>query len=645
MPVQGSSALIDVLAIRVLRAARFAGLIGLASNVSAQSTMVLDDVKIEVIKHWPDSLTRGWAPVQMRLQNDGVGGPEVVDLRFRTSSAEYSSTTALDATAAVEAGSVVDFERYVPCDVTGASGWMSQLQLLARAGSYSSSTNLDFSRTARPPEGRVIALLGRDELTEAALTALESKIPDPGQPVLRGLESRWNLRGPFWPFNRPHLHLQVPRSHTHPGGTKSTAALFTVPLRDLPKRPLAWTSVDTIIVFTNHELPDVPGWAPIWSWVRRGGQIVFVGTDAAERARDLDGFDELVSEDRRLDVVNEAGRSAYRVGFGTLATVEDASFPLGAPGSEPSTDAFAKALGTLDAGTPVGGPSALGQFYLESARAWPEPLSESRLPVRPVLAFLIVFSLIVGPGSVVLSRKWKRPDVLFLLVPAFSLGATVLIAGFGIAREGFGVHGNAHSLSLLDQENDRAVTALRREVFVGRSGFSLRPEPTSFVLVPSRNEAGLVRTIEDDGAQLDLGGGFLPVRANTTHLVLSDAPSRVELDVRTKPNGDVEVTNALGVDVEKLEIQSPDGVWFRTSELLGIGDTVTLAPMGTSRGETLDLPRREPVFTFAEAPRGGYRALVPKSPTADDCELPMTEDYGVHVVVGKLDDVAVGWNR
>ena len=610
---------------------------------SAQTRLPFDEVQIEVADHWPDSLTRGWAPVQMQFQRDLRAGAYPLDIELRTRNRAPWLRVALDASVTVTPGTMERLEVYVPCDLPGHPGWVNDIDISFSGKGVRTSASVSFSQTMRSPQGRVIAVLTRGELTEAVISDFKRSLPADPSYALRGLDPNLDVSGPFAASEWGRHGPVVFRGAVSHSGSTTSAELFTVPLRELPRRPLAWTSVDTIVVLTGSELRDVPGWRPIFSWVKRGGQLAFVGPDAAARASELDGYDDLVFEDRRLTHLDAPGRAVYRSGFGTVATLEDVEISETHPKAKTTTEGWAAALGALDAGTPGDGPSALGDFYLDSERAWPDPLAESDLPVRPVLAFLILFALLVGPGSVMFSRRWKRPDVLFLLVPAFSLGATMLIAGFGIAREGFGVHGNAHSLSLLDQVNDRAVTMLRREVFVGRSGFSLRPEPTSFVLVPSRNEAGLVRTIEDDGAQLDLGGGFLPVRANTTHLVVSDTSSRARLDVQINSSGDVEVTNALGVDVERLEVLSPSGDLYRTSNALGVGDTATLEPARGTGDDSFGLPPTDPIFKFAETPRGGYRAVVAESPTADECELPMDEDYGVHVVVGNLDNASVGW--
>ena len=619
--------------------------VGATDPVSAQVRLAYDEVQIEIADHWPDSLTRGWAPIQMQFQRDVGAGVYPVDIELRSGSMTPWTKIALETSVTLTPGTTERHEVYVACDLPGHPGWVDDFYIRFTGKGLDGSSSIGFADTTRSPKGRVIAVLARGELPEAVLSEFKRSLPAGSSYAIRGLSPHLDLSGPFsasqWYRHGPRV-ISASVSSSAPS---TSAELFTVPLDELPRRPLAWTSVDTIVALTDSDLPDVEGWRPIHSWVRRGGQLAFVGPDAAARAAALEGFEELAAEDSRMTHLDAPGRAVYRAGFGTVATIEDVEISAAHPRSKETTVGWAAALGALDAGTPGDGPSALGDFYLESARAWPEPLPESDLPVRPVLGFLILFALLVGPGAVILSRKWKRPDVLFLLVPAFSLGATVLIAGFGIAREGFGVHGNAHSLCVLDQVNDRAVTALRREVFVGRSGFSLRPEPTSFVLVPSRNEAGLIRTIEDDGAQLDLGGGFLPVRANTTHLVVSDAPSRARLDVRVQENGNVEVTNALGVDIERLEVRSPDGDWYSTTKALGVGDTATLEPARAPSEDSFDLPSFEPIFAFAEAPLGGYRAIVAESPTADDCELPVDEDYGVHVVVGKIDEGAAGWNR
>lgn len=609
-------------------AAAFFG-VGAQVAEGAQITAIgTESLEGEMRSYFPDSLERGWAPVQVFLKNRGPKRREVtLELtsdRFTNSMARSSQSRSMD----LGPGESREVEFYVPCDREGGSQSYSFTVESKQERTY---LHLGLNGDDMPLAGRVICLVRGGGFSGGEVAAAHSVLPNNPSTGLRGVGSGliWGSSG----WSSPS------------GAGAQGAAAFPLEPSQFPRRSMGWSSVDTMICDTSRGLEPTRNWKAVADWVRMGGQVVFSGTDAAETASMLPGIKDLL-DGRFLLGDPKDGTSVYRAGFGLLSVTDHVGLPR-------QTADWRKLLGPLDAALPTGideagrddNPSFLGSIYRD-LESWREPLERKSLPVRLVLGFLMVFALAIGPGNVWYTRKKKRPDMMFLLVPGLSVLATLMLLGYGIGREGFSIKGNAHSLAILDQREDGLTTTfLRRELFAGRGGYALEPRPGSLVMVKDPGRDDVLRRISDDGASMRLGGGFLPAREQSEHLIARVAPARVRVEVKALAGGGIEVSNGLGVDIEALELQTPDGRWMRSPGPILSGASGALEPTsGPALGDELRASG-DPLFAAADPPAGGYLAVVSASPTADDCSVPMKELSSRHAVVGILPSDSKGWTR
>ena len=95
----------------------------------------------------------------------------------------------------------------------------------------------------------------------------------------------------------------------------------------------------------------------------------------------------------------------------------------------------------------------------------PEVSAERRVSLEPkrgtlgVALFLVVFGIVVGPINLFVFAPSGRRHRLFFTLPAISLAASVLLAGYIVVQDGFGGEGvRTGTVCLLPDENQAVIT-------------------------------------------------------------------------------------------------------------------------------------------------------------------------------------------
>ena len=173
--------------------------------------------------------------------------------------------------------------------------------------------------------------------------------------------------------------------------------------------------------------------------------------------------------------------------------------------------------------------------------------------------------MLIGPVNYWFLWRQRQQVLLVLTAPLISAIFIVLLAGYVLAGEGFGVRGRAATFTLLDQVRKQAVharqhLAVRRRHDAGgrlalpsrRGGVPDRPRrdrhprPRDLDLTDSqRFSAGVIQARSTD----QLRTNRIPARARTTEL---------------QPRGDgMTVVNGLGATVARLVYRDGDTVRSR----------------------------------------------------------------------------------
>lgn len=152
-------------------------------------------------------------------------------------------------------------------------------------------------------------------------------------------------------------------------------------------------------------------------------------------------------------------------------------------------------------------------------------------PVRVFLSVIVLFALLAGPVNFVLLRRWRRPLLALVTVPALGFGTTVMILAYGFWNDGFGVRGVEASWSLLDQGRHEVATICASTLFAGQAPGVFASGADTMVLAP--------RCLEDDKRAADrwhfdagtsqLDGGALPSRTPTPLVSVQQGVARQRL--------------------------------------------------------------------------------------------------------------------
>lgn len=343
----------------------------------------------------------------------------------------------------------------------------------------------------------------------------------------------------------------------------------------------------------------------------------------------------------RLETVD--GTASVRHGLGVLTATGAATFE--------SRREAARLIGELGRGAAANSVWPL-QPELQAGQAIPG------LDQAPVLVFLLVillFSITIGPVNFFLLRRAKRPMLALVTVPAIGFGTTLLMFGYAIVHDGFGVRGVERSWTLLDQANREAATVVTRSLFAGLSPGPLTVGSDSMLLAAAAFERPDRRSRHRwsyDGETGRIGGGVLPARTPTVLASARQGVARERLRAQVRTDGDLDLLTDGGVvPVGEVLLRDHEGRYWH-------GQSPRLAPLGArdAAGVLEKLARAFEVHLVSERhgprlaaleglsrallgnglPPGSYATRVAAAPWVPDHDLDVDYEGGEHFVIGRL---------
>lgn len=408
----------------------------------------------------------------------------------------------------------------------------------------------------------------------------------------------------------------------------------------------AYTSLDTVVLDVSGGWPREEVLAALLAWCRSGGKLMIAGVDS-DRLWNTPGLEGLL--DRRFLVeaeeaeFGERGLVAYRCGFGVLIVQREGSQGVDLMGAGSVAMVADEAPFTPPWTRPSFGRHSRQHVALSA-------LSEfGNLPLRSLMLLIIAFAILIGPVNFLWVKRTRKPMMLLVSVPAIAVVTSVVLVLYGVLSQGLDVKSMSASWAVLDQRTGWSTTAEVRRVFAGSApGEGLRPEARTLIY-PERSawhgnfRSGKLFTLDLTEGRL-YGGDYFPVRQPFGQMILSDRTTRLRLEARANGNG-VEITNALGSQVQDLLLCGPDGRYHYLGEPLAEGAQARLAQGGFSAKRVEWEGDIERVWG-EDAGRllpGTYIARLAHQPLRDDCGVEVNELEGHHVLVGILDTSAEGW--
>jgi hypothetical protein len=214
-------------------------------------------------------------------------------------------------------------------------------------------------------------------------------------------------------------------------------------------------------------------------------------------------------------------------------------------------------------------------------------LEVAHAPVGSFLLIVLLFALVIGPGSFVVRRRYG-PQGLVLFIPGTALVTCLGIATYGVLREGlFTLHSSAQVVTLLDAEHHAQATLAVGAFYAGISPRETRFGTLTAPLLIGRRDRNALEV--DASSGLSLQGGYIPSREYVEHQLVSVEPSRARLGAKVSGGG-ATVENALGAAIVKGELR------------LG-GKTYVLGAVGDGQGATAAEGKLDPKTDWTEPPK------------------------------------------
>ncbi len=590
---------------------------GLVPVAGAQEERLLGDVSIQVEASWPNAIGKGYVPVFVTLTNEG-GRNRTVDLDLRA----WGSWR---------------IEKAAKRMVSLAPGESTQIEMLAPSFlGISGSNNNNFSLTALVAgESYNFSLPSGSESWSSSKQNLLVVTPGKPDDVLRA-----RLQSELAVGRAPRVTDPEP-TFFRANSARIDLSVSVVRGDSLPRGFQGYTSLNVVLVDTRQGLPELEALAPLLTWVRLGGSAVVVGPDALEELGRISALEGAFEE--RFRRIELPGGGLYQLALGRLYVLGGSgSEALVGSGREMTQAAVRDAL--LESSAKRGSaaswvPSKYGRWRLEHT---PQPSIPGldNLPLRAFMVLLVLFAVLIGPVNLVFLKRIGRPVLLLVTIPLLSAAASVGLLLYGIFYQGLDTKAARRTLTVLDQRIARSDTVERRKLFVGLSpGRGLRPRAATAV-IPENVDGDDWRFIVDFEGGALLRGDFLPVRSETTQIVLSESACRVHLVAHRDGTG-VQVINNLDQRVKALVLRDPQGGWYLLSGVLDVGERARLEPFDPLQSEEEQGPVRmvtggAPMYQGLELAPGCYLASLADSAFSDDCGLDLTVQAATHVVLGIL---------
>lgn len=406
------------------------------------------------------------------------------------------------------------------------------------------------------------------------------------------------------------------------GGTEVTVGAAT--WSDLPSDWQAYSSLDGVVLSTADPGQLDEHLEPILAWVRMGGTLLLVGTASAAELGSVDLLEGAFGERSRV----ESSPDVFSYGLGRIRLVP-APFDWAASAwGEACVDQvldvhiYHSDHSAVFPGRSLG-PTVFGL----------RPFN--KLPLRGYLVVLLAFVVVIGPLNLILIRRMRRPALLLLSIPALSALATMGIVGYGLLEQGLDLRVRDSSLIYLDQGRARVASLTARDLFAG--GFAsegLRPGGGTGVFpmgdfswdrLEFRVERG------DDGVLL--AGDFLPSRRAVRQAIVTEAASRLRIEVERSGSG-LLVRNGTPEPIAHFHYKSLEGKWLQADQLAP-GEEQALRA-GKFSGSDIEALLSQRFLGKIEVPRGGYITEVRSNPFLDDLGMDAAFERGEVYLIGEL---------
>jgi hypothetical protein len=260
------------------------------------------------------------------------------------------------------------------------------------------------------------------------------------------------------------------------------------------------------------------------------------------------------------------------------------------------------------------------------------------VPARVYLSILVLFSVIIGPVSFWFLRRRQQRVLLVITAPIISIVFIVLLAGYAVAGEGFGVHGRAATFTILDEATKQAVTRAASSMYAAgmtpSGGLRFGREVAVFPIGPS-GTGTRERLALDLSESQRYSAGVVQARAPTNIEQISFRPARERLTFTRGADG-LSVLNGLDATLTHLVYRDGETVYRLDTPLASGGkQTLTRGAVDPRQlvPETLAIGSKF-IDLVEQQPAGSYLAVLDRSPFWEPGVSDLMERGSFHLVLG-----------
>jgi hypothetical protein len=574
-------------------------------------TVDVESLKITIDSQWGPRTAPGYLPVRFEITN--LGDARVVEIVGHGS--RFTSTAGSPRLGPVGYA--------VRQSVRLARG--DRVRLTVPVPVYANSESVRFEIREG---GRTLQSFNHVGFTSRSLPDDASAliVADSGS-AFGAIAATW-LRTGVAPGRRMALSGSTPGSRTVVvTGRGSTGPLdFVLEPSRLPDNWLGFTSLRAVFIGpTEWEQLEEPQKQALLTWTACGGDLFFVDGE----------LDALLpsSHQPRVAAPENMARAYF---FGRIHLPASSDIPAAG-----LADVLTKATALQDGNwaLPANRASDWGRIAERGFRL-PIP-GVGGIPARSYFLILVVFSLLIGPVNYWLLRRLRQQVLLVITAPLISIVFILMLAGYVVAGEGFGVRGRAVSFTMLDQVRKQAATRASVSLYAAgmAPGGGLR-----FARDVAVFPIGTDGTGAREPQQLDLteaqrfASGVIQARSPTNLETIGLAPARERLTIERE--GDrLTAVNGLGVPIRTLLYRAAGQV-HHLADPLPPGERALLTP-GPRRSVDVVPPGLPQSSRFAHLvdnlPEGAYLAVLERSPFWSGGVATIDERDSFHVVIGWLE--------
>ncbi len=403
--------------------------------------------------------------------------------------------------------------------------------------------------------------------------------------------------------------------------------------QDAPRELALYVGHPLVVVAGDVTALPADVWSALEAYASTGGYLILL-----RPPRDVVG---------RLPLLTQTPKGVVPYGFGRVrvcAKAEECGAALLADVNlmeEPS-------LGNVGLVAPAGSPPSwersFGNNHMLSG-GQVALLPGVQAPVGRFLLLITLFVLAVGPGGLALARR-KGPVALLIAVPSVALVTCLAIVAWSVLVEGFSIHASRYSLTWLDRDRDRALTASIGGYYANLEPEGVRLPAQAVLLGPDLNWDE--QAIEADWTNgMVVKGGLLPSRSYREWGEVAVLPSRARLTVRREGKA-LRVQNALGAPLAEGYVRLDGKLWDLPALADGAEGEASLAHASIGKVSftwVVSFPEhvksrfsRVPWDTLdGPLPEGGFAAKLEGPGQTPLSALPVEVHEGLHFVQGRVD--------